>query len=109
MSNLVHNEQIKLGANLFNNLAVVSVATGLLAPIFVPAQHPLASATAETYFRRARHKYSWFRNFRSCWLFRVRSSCSQLFAEVKKGVNLPLHKEPAAAPAGAPARPARHG
>jgi hypothetical protein len=34
MSNLVHNEQVKLAANLFNNLAVVSVATGFIAPIF---------------------------------------------------------------------------
>jgi hypothetical protein len=34
MSNLVHNEQMKLAANLFNNLAVVSVASGFLAPIF---------------------------------------------------------------------------
>jgi hypothetical protein len=34
MSNLVHNEQMKLAANLFNNLAVVSVATGFIAPIF---------------------------------------------------------------------------
>jgi len=34
MSNLVHNEQMKLAANLFNNLAVVSLASGFLAPIF---------------------------------------------------------------------------
>jgi hypothetical protein len=34
MSNLVHNEQMKLAANLFNNLAVVSVASGFLGPIF---------------------------------------------------------------------------
>lgn len=41
MSNLVHNEQFKLLANLFNNLAVVSVATGFIAPIF--AVHPSAT------------------------------------------------------------------
>ena len=34
MSHLVHNEQMKLAANLFNNLAVVSLASGFLAPIF---------------------------------------------------------------------------
>jgi hypothetical protein len=34
MSNLVHNEQMRLVANLFNNLAVVSVATGFIAPLF---------------------------------------------------------------------------
>jgi hypothetical protein len=34
MSNLVHNEQMKLAANLFNNLGVVSLATGFIAPIF---------------------------------------------------------------------------
>ena len=34
MSNFVHNEQLKLAANLFNNLAVVSLATGLIATLF---------------------------------------------------------------------------
>jgi hypothetical protein len=34
MSHLVHNEQMKLAANLFNNLAVVSLASGILVPIF---------------------------------------------------------------------------
>ncbi|WP_198008840.1 hypothetical protein [Methylocystis rosea] len=34
MSNLVHNEQLKMIANLFNNLAVVSLATGALTPLF---------------------------------------------------------------------------
>jgi hypothetical protein len=34
MSNLVHNEQMKLAANLFNNLAVISVATGFITPLF---------------------------------------------------------------------------
>jgi len=30
MSNLVHNEQMKLAANLLNNLVVVSLATGFI-------------------------------------------------------------------------------
>jgi hypothetical protein len=34
MSNLVHNERTKMLANLFNNLGVVSLASGVLAPIF---------------------------------------------------------------------------
>jgi hypothetical protein len=34
MSNLVHNEQTKMTANLFNNLGVASLVTGVLAPIF---------------------------------------------------------------------------
>jgi hypothetical protein len=34
MSHLVHNEQMKLAANLFNNLAVVSLASGFIAPVF---------------------------------------------------------------------------
>lgn len=34
MSNLVHNEQTKMLANLFNNLGVVSLASGVLGPIF---------------------------------------------------------------------------
>jgi hypothetical protein len=34
MSHLIHNEQMKLAANLFNNLAVVSLASGFIAPIF---------------------------------------------------------------------------
>jgi hypothetical protein len=33
MSNLVHNEQTKMLASLFNNLGVVSLAIGLLAPV----------------------------------------------------------------------------
>lgn len=32
MSHLVHNEQMKLAANLFNNLAVISLGTGFIAP-----------------------------------------------------------------------------
>jgi hypothetical protein len=32
MSNLVHNEQTKMLASLFNNLGVASLATGILAP-----------------------------------------------------------------------------
>jgi hypothetical protein len=34
MSNLVHNEQMKLAANLFNNLGVVCLASGFLTPMF---------------------------------------------------------------------------
>jgi hypothetical protein len=34
MSNLVHNERTKMLANLFNNLGVVSLASGVLGPIF---------------------------------------------------------------------------
>jgi len=34
MSNLVHNEQTKMTANLFNNLGVASLVTGVLAPVF---------------------------------------------------------------------------
>ncbi len=34
MSNLVHNEQMKLATNLFNKLAVVSMATGFIVPLF---------------------------------------------------------------------------
>jgi hypothetical protein len=34
MSNLVHNERTKMLANLFNNLGVVSLASGVLAPVF---------------------------------------------------------------------------
>ena len=34
MSNLVHNEQMKLAAKLFNNLGVVSLATGFITPLF---------------------------------------------------------------------------
>jgi hypothetical protein len=33
MSNLVHNEQTKMLASLFNNLGVVSLATGFRAPV----------------------------------------------------------------------------
>jgi hypothetical protein len=32
MSNLVHNERVKLGATLLNNLAVASFAGGVLLP-----------------------------------------------------------------------------
>jgi hypothetical protein len=39
MSNLVHNEQMKLAANLFNNLAVISLATGFIAPLFSALSH----------------------------------------------------------------------
>jgi hypothetical protein len=55
MSHLVHNEQMKLAANLFNNLAVVSLASGILVPIslLVPAPHPSASARAGTLFSAA--------------------------------------------------------
>jgi len=43
MSHLVHNEQMKLAANLFNNLAVVSLASGFIAPVFSvrPSATPL--------------------------------------------------------------------
>ena len=33
MSNLVHNEQYKMAANLFNNMAVVSMAAGAFNPL----------------------------------------------------------------------------
>jgi hypothetical protein len=33
MSNLVHNEQTKMLASAFNNLGVISLATGLIAPL----------------------------------------------------------------------------
>lgn len=33
MSNLVHNEQMKLAATLFSNVAVVSFTTALLTPM----------------------------------------------------------------------------
>ncbi|MDF3153253.1 hypothetical protein P3C58_14850 [Mesorhizobium sp. XAP10] len=33
MSNLVHNEQVKLGATFFNNLGVAAFATGAIIPI----------------------------------------------------------------------------
>lgn len=50
MSNLVHNERIKLTANLFNNLAVISVATGFIAPIFSirPSATPIGFSDSGT-------------------------------------------------------------
>lgn len=33
VSNLVHNEQVKLGATFFNNLGVAAFATGALIPV----------------------------------------------------------------------------
>jgi hypothetical protein len=85
MSHLVHNEQMKLAANLFNNLAVVSLASGILVPIFSTrtSATPISFSEGVRYFRRALHKYSWFHISRSCLLCPVRSSCSKLFGEVK--------------------------
>lgn len=44
MSNLVHNEQVKLMASFFNNLAVASLAAGFVGPmislITVPGSIP---------------------------------------------------------------------
>lgn len=39
MSHLVHNEQMKLAANLFNNLAVVSLAAGFITPLLTIHYH----------------------------------------------------------------------
>ena len=55
MSNLVHNEQVKMTANLFNNLAVVSLATGVLTPIFSvflihPSATPVTTESGKAYF-----------------------------------------------------------
>lgn len=33
MSNLVHNEQYKMAANLFNNIGVLSLAAGAINPL----------------------------------------------------------------------------
>ena len=33
MSNFVHNERVKMAASLFNNLAVVSMASGFVVPV----------------------------------------------------------------------------
>jgi hypothetical protein len=33
MSNFVHNERVKMAASLFNNLAVVSMASGFVVPL----------------------------------------------------------------------------
>ncbi|MGX9143677.1 hypothetical protein [Mesorhizobium sp. 128a] len=33
MSNLIHNEQTKLAATFWNNLSVLSLATGMVVPI----------------------------------------------------------------------------
>jgi hypothetical protein len=48
MSNLVHNEQTKMTANLFNNLGVASLVTGVLAPVFSvrPSATPLGVSGA---------------------------------------------------------------
>jgi hypothetical protein len=50
MSTLVHNEQMKLAANLFNNLAVVSVTTGFIAPLFSirPSATPIGFSASGT-------------------------------------------------------------
>lgn len=32
MSNLVHNEQVKMSANMWNSLGVISLATGAIVP-----------------------------------------------------------------------------
>jgi hypothetical protein len=55
MSNLVHNERVKMTANMFNNLAVVSLATGALTPIFSvffihPSATPVITESEKAYF-----------------------------------------------------------
>jgi hypothetical protein len=36
MSNLVYNERVKYAATFFNNLGVISLATGAVLPLFSP-------------------------------------------------------------------------
>jgi hypothetical protein len=40
MANLIHNERVKMSANLFNNLGVASLATGFIVPLISVALSP---------------------------------------------------------------------
>jgi hypothetical protein len=48
MSNFVHNERVKMAANLFNNLAVVSMATGFVVPLISVFLLPRSAAPVVT-------------------------------------------------------------
>jgi hypothetical protein len=55
MANLVHNEQTKMLANAFNNLAVVSMATGFIGPLISvflipPSTTPVMREGENVYF-----------------------------------------------------------
>jgi len=55
MANLVHNEQTKMLANAFNNLAVVSLATGFIGPLISvflipPSTTPVMREGENVYF-----------------------------------------------------------
>jgi hypothetical protein len=55
MSNFVHNERVKMAANLFNNLAVVSLATGFVVPLISaflvpPSATPVVIENGRAYY-----------------------------------------------------------